>query len=126
MSFVFGKPCITTLEFSLNWSTTESSTTISQTYYGGPDVFALSVRRDGLSATGCTFTLTPTTTFAHSYTIKTPSGSCLASGSLVPRATKGSFGTTLVVGESISVHSMEWTNKIRQRSRLYQYKQLVF
>ncbi|KAG0325281.1 hypothetical protein BG000_001869 [Podila horticola] len=77
MSSGFRKPCIKTLEFSFDWSVTECNSTITQSY-DGADAFNLSVRLDGTFPTGYTFTLSPTTTFAHSYTIKTPSGSCLA------------------------------------------------
>lgn len=75
-------PCIKTLEFSYDWSATESTTAIAQSYECGLDFCTFGVKH---FTTYLTFTLAPMTTFVHSYTIKTPSGSCLASGSLVPR-----------------------------------------
>ncbi|KAF9215041.1 hypothetical protein BGZ59_002452 [Podila verticillata] len=93
-SNVSRKTCIKSLEFSFDWSVTES-TPPPQNYDGGDGFFTLSIVLAGpFNNSGITFRLSPRTTFAQSFTIKTPSGSCLASGPLVPGVRTPGFGMT--------------------------------
>ncbi|KAG0037498.1 hypothetical protein BGZ82_002410 [Podila clonocystis] len=82
---ILRNPCHRTQEFIFDWPVEASSSVcMSQVYHSGADQFTLRVNRQLTFDISHTFILSPRITFAYSYTIKTPSGSCLASGPLEP------------------------------------------
>lgn len=81
-------PCIRTMEFSIELSATIVSKSV--VYDAGMETVRLYVMSGNKSFT---FMVTPCRLFTGSYTLKTPNGTCLSSGSLAQGARYLDIGT---------------------------------
>ncbi|KAG0017180.1 hypothetical protein BGZ81_010860 [Podila clonocystis] len=98
------KPCIRTMEFSLEASATTGVMTL--TYDAGSrDYLRLYVTPENK---GFSFSVTPCPLFIGSYTLKTPSGTCLSSGSLAQGHRHGLY--EIVLARNIPLDKLEVIN----------------
>ncbi|KAG0084220.1 hypothetical protein BGZ92_010101 [Podila epicladia] len=81
------KSCHRTVEFCFEWPVSDSTSpnTMSESFASNMDSFNFNVASEIANADRFAFWVSPRTTFAKSYTLKNPNGSCLASGPLLER-----------------------------------------
>ncbi|KAG0343211.1 hypothetical protein BG005_002539, partial [Podila minutissima] len=86
------KSCHRTVEFSFEWPVPNSTSpdTMSESFASNMDSFDFNVAPEIANTDRFAFWVSPRPTFAKSYTLRSPNGSCLASGPLLAR--EGFYG----------------------------------